>query len=112
MEKVLPMKERRQYERFSLTLPTRMETINSGRKQVFDFKTRDISASGAFIFTPEQFPNGTNIKLNLVVPNDRIKQMTGAASLLDCAGQVVRSTANGVAIHFIMDCQIMSLKGF
>jgi hypothetical protein len=35
------MKERRLCERFLLTLPTRMEPIASGRKQVFDFETRD-----------------------------------------------------------------------
>ena len=100
----------RQFERFSLNLPVRAEVYTSDTKQMFDLKTRDISASGAFVFTPEQFPNGTNIKLNLVVPNDRIKQVTGAESLLDCEGQVVRSTAKGVAIHFTMDCQMMSLK--
>ncbi len=100
----------RQFERFPLNLPVRAEVYTSDTKQVFDLKTRDISASGAFVYTSEQFPNGTNIKLNLVVPNDRIKQVTGAESLLDCEGQVVRSTAKGVAIHFSMDCQMMSLK--
>ena len=100
----------RQFERFPLNLPVRAEVYSSDTKQVFDLKTRDISASGAFVYTSEQFPNGTNIKLNLVVPNGRIKEMTGAESLLDCEGQVVRSTAKGVAIHFTMDCQMMSLK--
>lgn len=104
------MENLRQFERFPLNLPVRAEVYTSDTKQVFDLKTRDISASGAFIYTSEQFPNGTNIKLNLVVPNGRIKEMTGAESLLDCEGQVVRSTAKGVAIHFIMDCQLMSLK--
>ena len=100
----------RQFERFSLNLPVRAEVDTSDTKQVFNLKIRDISASGAFVYTSEQFPNSTNIKLNLVVPNGKIKEMTGAESLLDCAGQVVRSTAKGVAIHFIMDCQLMSLK--
>ena len=100
----------RQFERFPLNLPVRAEVYTSDTKQVFDLKIRDISASGVFVYTSEQFPNGTNIKLNLVVPNGRIKQITGTESLLDCEGEVVRSTAKGVAIHFIMDCKIMSLK--
>jgi hypothetical protein len=99
----------RQFERFPLNLPVRAEVYTPDKKQVFDLKTKDISASGAFVFTPEQFPNSTNIKLNLVVPNGRIKQLTNAQSLIDCEGQVVRFTAKGVAIHFIMDCKIMSL---
>ena len=105
------MKERRQYERFSLTLPTRMEPVASDRKQVFDFETRDISASGAFIYTKEPFSKGTRFKLNLTVPNNRIKEITGANSLLENEGKIVRSTPTGVGIHFAGECQILSLKG-
>ena len=105
------MKERRQYERFLLTLPTRMETINSGKKQVFDLETRDISASGAFIYNKESFPEGTKLRLYLTVPSDRIKELTGAKSLIECEGNVVRSTDTGMAIHFDKECQIMSLRG-
>lgn len=105
------MKERRQYERFSLTLPTRMEPVASDRKQIFDFQTRDISASVAFIYTKEPFSQGTRFKLNLTVPSDRIKEITGANSLIHSEGKIVRSTPTGVAIHFGKKCQILSLKG-
>jgi len=105
------MKERRQYERFSLTLPTRMEPVASTRKQIFDFQTRDISASGAFIYTKEPFPEGTRFKLNLTVPSKRIKKITGANTLIQSEGKIVRSTPTGVAIHFGRECQILSLKG-
>ena len=105
------MKERRQYERFSLTLPTRMEPIASDRKQVFDFETRDISASGAFIYTKEPFSQGTQFKLNLTVLSKRIKKITGANSLIQSEGKIVRSTPTGVAIYFGKKCRILSLKG-
>ena len=105
------MNDLRQFERFPLNLPVRAEVYTSDTKQVFDLKTRDISASGAFVFTPEQFPNGTNIKLNMVVPNDRIKKVTGAESLIDCEGNVVRSTPSGVGVRFDNDCRISSLIG-
>jgi len=64
-----------------------MEPVASTRKQIFDFETRDISASGAFIYTKEPFSEGTRFKLNLTVPSNRIKQITGANSLIqrkDC----------------------------
>ncbi len=105
------MKERRLYERFILTLPTRMGTINSGKKQVFELETRDISASGAFIYTKESFPEGTRFVLDFTVPSDRIKELTGVKSLIECEGNVVRSTDTGMAIHFDKECQIMSLRG-
>ena len=101
----------RQFERFPLNLPVRAEVYTSDKKQVFDLKARDISTSGAFVYTSEPFPNGTNIKLNLAVPNERIKKVTGAKSLIDCEGSVVRSTPSGVAVCFNKDCRISSLIG-
>ena len=105
------MKERRQYERFSLALPTRMEPMISSSKQVFDFETRDISASGAFIYTKELFSEGTRFKLNLTVLSERIKEITGANGLIQSEGKIVRSTPTGVAIHFGKKCQILNLRG-
>ena len=106
------MKERRKFERFPLALPARMETITSDKKQLFELKTRDISSSGAFIYTPKQFSEGERFKLNLTVSSEKIKKLTGAKSLIECEGCIIRSTPSGVAISFDTDCQILSLKGF
>ena len=103
------MKELRQFERFPLTIPARVEIFFSNKRQFFHLKTHDISASGVFLYTPQIFPNGTNFKLNLTVPNARIKKMTGAESLIDCEGIVVRSASSGVGIHFDKGCRISSL---
>ena len=105
------MKERRQYERFPLTIPARMEMMTSRRKQIFDFDTKNISAGGAFINTTEQFPEGTRFKLDLTVESKKIKELTGAKSLIESEGSVVRSSDTGVAIQFYKDCRIMSLRG-
>jgi hypothetical protein len=88
-----------------------VETIISDRKEVFDLKTKDISACGAFINTTEQFLEGTRFKLNLTVASKKIKELTGVKSLIESEGNVVRSTPTGVAIHFDRECQILSLKG-
>ena len=106
------MKERRQYERFRLTIPARMEMVTSHRNQIFDFETRDISAGGAFIINAmEQFTEGTRFKINLTVTSKKIKELTGAKSLIESEGNVVRSTPKGVAVHFDRECQILSLRG-
>ena len=104
------MKERRQFERFEITLPARMEPIASNKRQVFEFKTRDISASGAFIDAKSQFSEGMRFKLNLTTSSKRIQELTGAQSFIECEGYTVRSTPTGIAICFDKECQILSLK--
>jgi hypothetical protein len=103
------MKDRRQFERFSLTLPARMEAVVSNRKQIFKLKTKDISAAGTFINTTEKFSDGTQFKMDFTIPNDKIKELTGALSLIECKGTIVRSTPTGMAICFNKECQILSL---
>ncbi len=105
------MIERRQFERFPLSVPARVRTISPKDKQVFELHIRDLSASGAFLNTTEQFAEGTQFCITLTVPSERIKELTGAESFIEVEGKVVRSTPTGVAIHFEKDCQILSLKG-
>jgi Tfp pilus assembly protein PilZ len=105
------MEDLRKFERFDLTIPVRAEMHLSDRKQVFDLRTRDISASGVFIYTPDVFSNGTILKLSLTLPNAKIKKITGAESVIDCEGKVVRSTPAGVGVHFNKGCRISSLIG-
>ena len=105
------MKERRMYERFQLSLPARLEMNSTGKKEIFELQTRDISAGGVFINTMDQFPEGTRFKLDLTISSERIKKLTGVNSLIESTGNVVRSTTEGVAIQFDRDCQILSLRG-
>jgi hypothetical protein len=72
------MKERRAYERFELGLPTRVEIETAGKKLIFNLRTRDISAAGAFLLTKEKLSEGTRCQLELTVPSERIKELTGA----------------------------------
>jgi Tfp pilus assembly protein PilZ len=101
----------RKFERFAVTIPVRAEIYLSDKRQVFDLRTRDISASGAFIYTPEPLSNGTTLKLNLTLTNAKIKKITGVESVIDCEGKVVRSTSAGVGVHFNKGCRVSSLIG-
>jgi len=104
------MKDRRKVERFPLSLLARIETNHSNRKQIFKFKTRDISSAGAFIDTTEKFSEGTRFKMDFTIPSKRIKELTGALSLIECEGNVIRTTNDGIAVRFNTDCQIIGLK--
>ena len=103
------MIETRQFIRYPLPLPVRLETIGLDTKEVLDLKTRDISASGAFISTLTTFAEGTRFIMDFTIPSDNIKQFKYIKSLKGCTGTVVRSTLEGVAIHFDKECYIMSL---
>ena len=104
------MKERRQFERFTLPLPVRLETIKLGRKKVLDLETRDISASGIFINTLTSFQEGTRFILDFTIPSENIKEFKYVKSLRGSTGTMVRSTSKGMAIHFDRECYIISLR--
>ena len=105
------MKERRIYERFQLSLPARLEMNSTGKKEIFELQTRDISAAGAFLNTKERFALGERCQLELTVTSEKIRELTGAQSLIKLAGTVIRSTPEGVAICFDGECEILGLKG-
>jgi len=106
------MKNRRKFERFPLSLPARIKINNSNRKQIFKLKTRDISSAGAFIDTTETFSEGTRLKMDFTVPSKKVKELTGALSLIECEGSVVRCTEHGIGVCFNGDPQVLGLKSF
>jgi len=105
------MKERRQFERFKIQLPVRLETISSDRQEFLDLETRDISASGTFIPSLRSYPEGTGLIMDFTIPSNNIKEFKYVKSLKGCTGTLVRSTSKGMAIHFDRECYIISLSG-
>jgi hypothetical protein len=105
------MKERRTCERFQLSLSARLEVNASEKKEIFELQTRNISAAGAFLTTKERFALGARCQLELTVTSEKIRELTGAQSLIKLAGTIVRSTPEGVAVRFDGECEILGLKG-
>lgn len=104
------MKERRKYERFQLELPARLKMNAVRKREVLEFNTKNVSAAGVFLHSKEQIPEGTRCQLELTVPSETIKELTGAQSLIKVEGTVVRSTRNGLAICFDGACEIVCLR--
>ncbi len=104
------MEERRRFERFQLRLPVRMEVIISGKRQIFDLETKDISAAGVFIETSERFSEGTPVQLSMTLSSNRIQEITGSQSLIKVKGIVVRSAPTGLAVSFAGRKEILSLN--
>ena len=104
------MRERRQYERYILSLHVKLESISTTRKMILDLYTRDISASGTFVTTLTSFPEGTRFILDFTIPRNTIEKLNGVGSMSGHTGYIVRSTPQGLAIQFDKECQIESLK--
>jgi hypothetical protein len=75
--------------------------MTSGKKKIYDLKTKDISIGGAFIYTKESsyFPEGTRFIIDITIPSDSIKELAVVKILMECTGTMVRSTSEGMAIQ-------------
>ena len=95
-------KEQRQHKRFLTKLPVRLKAITGSRTRVLDVKTKDISATGAFIYTKEAsyIPNDTLLILNSSNPNKITIKLKKLKQLENCTGIMVRSNSEGIAIRF------------
>ena len=102
--------DRRTHERFPLALKVKIEVLTSGKRRMFNALSRDVSAGGAFLLTREFIPEGTPVKLDLSLPNKRLKEITGAQTLIKVQGSVVRSDPTGMAISFDTNYEIVGVK--
>ena len=91
--------------RYSLQVPAHVETVLSGGDTLsYEWKTRDISSSGAFLLTNGQLlENGTDIKVNL-----RLNTFSGFGSWVTMSGWVVRAESEGVGVCFDGQYQFIS----
>ncbi len=95
-------KEQRQHKRFPAKLPVKLDLIASSRLRPLDVETKDISASGVFIYTKEAsyIPDDTRFILNSFRPSKSTIKLKKIKQLKNCAGTMVRSTSEGIAIRF------------
>ena len=96
------MKEQRLYKRFSAKLPVRLDAITASQLKVFYVITKDISATGAFIYTKETsfLPDDAQFIVNSFNPKKKRIRLRKLKQLKNCTGTLVRSTSEGIALHF------------
>jgi len=102
------MEEQREFERFDLELPTRVEVETSGREnEIFSLKTSNVSAGGAFFHTERPLSEGTRLRLNLILVVEKLKKLTGSQCHIKVNGTVVRFEEKGMAIRFQRNYEMM-----
>jgi c-di-GMP-binding flagellar brake protein YcgR len=106
------MDERRRIERFHLEVPARIKSIDDEKagKHVA-FTTRDISSSGAFLFTDEAVAEGACVRLEFVLPVEKFRQLLGSQTKvsISVSGRVVRKDEHGIAVLFNRKYEIKAL---
>lgn len=106
-------RERRRLGRFRLEIPATIEVINSDLEGVKSgLKTSNISSGGAFFHTKEPLPEGTPVKIDLILPLDKLKKLENdhKQAYIKVSGKVLRSESKGMAISFDQDYVIRPLR--
>jgi len=104
--------ERRKFERFDLELPAGIELATSDQEneeKILNLMTKDICSGGAFFYTTHPLPEGTEVKIELVLDLDKLKKLTGERAFISAKGTVLRAEAEGMAICFDKNYKIRSL---
>ena len=103
------MKNKRSLERFDLELPATIELLTSDQeKSLVNLLTTNISSGGAYFYTPQPLPKGIQVKIDLVLPLDKLKKLKDECkqAYIKVTGTVLRSESEGMAICFDEDYQI------
>ena len=103
---------KRTLDRFSLSIPATIEVVfeglNGDEAEVMNLETRDVCAGGAFFNTDRPLPEGTQVKIEMKLSLDRLKELAGRQALISVTGKVIRTEEGGMAVRFEPD---YTLKG-
>ena len=75
------MYDRRAMERFAIVAPAKVTVATrSGKAEVLDLLTRDISAAGAFLRTGREVAVGVRVMVEAVIVVDGFREIVGTRS--------------------------------
>ncbi|MEW6265597.1 MAG: PilZ domain-containing protein [Thermodesulfobacteriota bacterium] len=107
------MTESRRYERFNLAIPATIMADahdESGSRGEMNLLTSDICAGGAYFHTDCPLPEGTPVKVELILAIDKLKKLKGRQAHVLVEGRVVRTGPQGMAVCFEPNYKINSLE--
>jgi len=99
-------KDKRRLERYDLEVPAEIEVIGpGGEKGTQSLLTINICSGGAFFHTAQPLAVGTKIKINLVLPLDKLQEAIRDHQKVSVhvTGRVLRSEPDGMAVAFNQD---------
>ncbi len=93
---------KRAVERFELEIPVQLKFVGEeiGSQGTMNFRSRDISSTGALINPATGLEVGTVMELNLDIPLGYLGQGGGRRARVSVRGRVVRCSERGAAFSF------------
>ena len=102
-------KEHRKLERFRLEIPAKIEVIGTGKqKGTIEVLTSDICAGGAYFQTKKPLPQGTQVKIDMVLPLEHLRKVSEEynRAYIKVSGTVLRTESSGMAVSFDEDYEL------
>ncbi len=110
--------EKRGLERYDLEIPAKIKVAATYKEEeTIDLLTSDISSGGAFFHTTQPLAEGTDVKIDLILPIaklcDKLEQGEGEYqhAYIKISGKVLRTESRGMAIVFNEDYEISPWHG-
>jgi hypothetical protein len=103
---------RRELERFTLEVSTKIEVLAKNTEgKVIELPTRNICSGGAYFSTPRPLPEGTEVKLDIILPLEKLKALKDCKeAYIKVTGKVLRTDMAGMSVRFNPDYQISPWK--
>jgi len=100
--------DRRTMERFDLKLLTKLLWTGKNNKQgSIELMTHNICAGGAYLMTNRPLPQGTAVKMDLMVQLGKPHESGRRLSIIIVSGHVIRTDDHGMAICFDRNYKIL-----
>jgi hypothetical protein len=107
------MGDKRKFERFEVSVPARLEVLNPGGKtEKMILESGNLSASGVFIKTDSLIPEGSPVRMEIFLhfSDPEAETPPQRATVIVVTGRIIRTTNEGLAIHFNDDYEITSTE--
>jgi len=93
--------EKRKNKRFSLELATCLSIIGGDNNSKFlKLDTSNICSEGAYFKAEKPLSVKTEVKLDIIFPLDKFKNVKGKVSHIAVSGSIIRTDQEGMAIRF------------
>jgi hypothetical protein len=107
------MNDKRKFERFEVSVPASLEVLKPEEKtEKMALEISNLSASGIFIKTDKLIPEGSPVKMEIYLHFRESETETSSqcATIIIVTGRILRTTEEGLAIHFNEDYDITSTE--
>jgi hypothetical protein len=101
---------KRKLERFNLTIPTCLSTVDNKKEVTLELLTSNICSGGVYFKTGKTLPVGTKVKMDLVIIKNQEQGLQGKNAHVKVAGDVIRRDTEGMAVCLHKRFRISSLS--